>query len=900
MVARAFSAGVLVAAAGYLSTRSLIEQRTADSLLRLEEMRARVNPPVRRPTAKKPLPRHAVEHEYYTNIREGWNSRVFAFRDLVVDALKEHSQFIDLLDALRAAYMRDVVVVRDRLQAHGRDEALAALPSLDLKPLLPLFSPVNCVLKVAPCSDDAIDAAWAQVQSLEEHVAALKAMTAQAAASATAAAADLARMQRLYLREQSTTQSLTGDKKRLEAAIEASAARVASAVRLQYERDQLQAKADAMGSNVALMAAKLAAAERDRDHEMQRRSTVQVALDAATDNAAQLRVREEEATAAVSRLEATIAQLRRDRDVAHFELHQMTLKARSIEEQTRLKYAVDLQVLSSKLAEAQTAPRERLNRMGLLVEDYEMRLAPLFAAYTTARRDVQRQRMELLQLDATAKAHARALEVRAVAAEAAVSALTAQLATAATEAIERHAALARAETSLRLAPLWVCLRLRLERRRDYAFRQLLRQMASARQQAADAQVAQRVVIESDHRLELDAADRRTQAVTNQLRDVTEAMRGLEGRLQEQVLAGKVARSETHLAQRRAVELDIRCKQLETTLELRELACVAEAVVVNGAALAYEDTVAQLLRRLDRQIDIAAQDRRAASHALQVTTDRLEATAAALRDANTELQALNVRYAKCYKRLKQTTDTAKTKAKAASELALDVDALVNQIAALEQKLAGETRRGAMYVEIADSMTKVIHEQTSQLQVLTQRVHLLESITVSPEIAFSAMLQEAAARCLQCAWRARKLRRVRAFKHGIYLQEHNFAVRTLDAEWHKAAQGLHWIQVTQATAASLASLGVNAHCLLGAARWADAKADAAARMLQNTWRLRMARRARGRAVGSAERLQQEQAINQRTLRRSVLRDTISVMDVAKAHMRKLAALGVTARAPDQTRK
>ena len=89
MVARAFSAGVLVAAAGYLSTRSLIEERTADALLRIDAMRTRVNPPVRRATTKKPLPRHAVEHEYYTTVREGWNSRVLAFRSLVLDAVKQ-------------------------------------------------------------------------------------------------------------------------------------------------------------------------------------------------------------------------------------------------------------------------------------------------------------------------------------------------------------------------------------------------------------------------------------------------------------------------------------------------------------------------------------------------------------------------------------------------------------------------------------------------------------------------------------------------------------------------------------------------------------------------------------------------------------------------------------------
>ncbi|KAF0754982.1 hypothetical protein AaE_005120, partial [Aphanomyces astaci] len=59
-----------------------------------------------------------------------------------------------LLDKLRMAYMRDVVVVKDRLWKHGirTDAELAALPSADFKPLLPLFSPAESFLRVRPCT----------------------------------------------------------------------------------------------------------------------------------------------------------------------------------------------------------------------------------------------------------------------------------------------------------------------------------------------------------------------------------------------------------------------------------------------------------------------------------------------------------------------------------------------------------------------------------------------------------------------------------------------------------------------------------------------------------------------------------------------------------------------------
>ena len=70
--------------------------------------------------------------------------------DVLRDQLHRRTQ---LLEDLRTAYMHDIIVVRDRLFAHGLgpDEALRALPSIDLKPHLPLFSPTNAALRISPC-----------------------------------------------------------------------------------------------------------------------------------------------------------------------------------------------------------------------------------------------------------------------------------------------------------------------------------------------------------------------------------------------------------------------------------------------------------------------------------------------------------------------------------------------------------------------------------------------------------------------------------------------------------------------------------------------------------------------------------------------------------------------------
>ncbi|ETV96352.1 hypothetical protein H310_10511 [Aphanomyces invadans] len=89
MVVRAFGTGVLAAAGAYWSVRTLVQERTGDSMLRLGEMRNRLNPPLRQKTKKVVIAPYAVEHEYYTAVREGWNSGVLALRKNVIEFFDE-------------------------------------------------------------------------------------------------------------------------------------------------------------------------------------------------------------------------------------------------------------------------------------------------------------------------------------------------------------------------------------------------------------------------------------------------------------------------------------------------------------------------------------------------------------------------------------------------------------------------------------------------------------------------------------------------------------------------------------------------------------------------------------------------------------------------------------------
>ncbi|KAF0684049.1 Aste57867_23970 [Aphanomyces stellatus] len=89
MVLRAFGTGLLVSAGGYWTLHTLVQTRTGDSMLRLGELRNRLNPPLRQKTTKAAVPPYAVEHEYYTAVREGWNSGVLAFRANVLEFFDE-------------------------------------------------------------------------------------------------------------------------------------------------------------------------------------------------------------------------------------------------------------------------------------------------------------------------------------------------------------------------------------------------------------------------------------------------------------------------------------------------------------------------------------------------------------------------------------------------------------------------------------------------------------------------------------------------------------------------------------------------------------------------------------------------------------------------------------------
>jgi hypothetical protein len=65
-----------------------------------------------------------------------------------------------VIDAIRKAYLRDVVTVKHELLQSEQDAGYRAsestqlvhrVPSLDLRPTLELFAPAECSLRVRPC-----------------------------------------------------------------------------------------------------------------------------------------------------------------------------------------------------------------------------------------------------------------------------------------------------------------------------------------------------------------------------------------------------------------------------------------------------------------------------------------------------------------------------------------------------------------------------------------------------------------------------------------------------------------------------------------------------------------------------------------------------------------------------
>ncbi|EQC32425.1 hypothetical protein SDRG_10165 [Saprolegnia diclina VS20] len=920
MVARAFSAGVLVAAAGYLSTRALIEERTADALLRIDAMRTRVNPPVRRATTKKPLPRHAVEHEYYTNVRESWNSRVLAFRGLVLDAVKQTNRSNDvvdvlrdqlhrrtqLLDDLRTAYMHDVIVVRDRLFAHGLDpdEALRALPSIDLTPHLPLFSPTNAALRISPCKacggsvvmlrtdDEALKIAADKVAALEAQVGSLRHARIEADAAAAAATTELAQMQRMFLKEQAAHRSVGDAKKRLEAKLVAMGTRVAEATQVAFDLKQQTTKTEAIRAAHDVLAKALGTTERARDAALLQCAATRETLATAKIELSAAQEREADLQGRLHQLEATHEVAKQRHDQVRLELHQMTQRVRLIEEQTKLTYLVELNVLTRKLGEARESLRRLQDTTSMQLEDYAMRLSPLAAALAIAHETITQLNTALLaQTEVASRASIDEQSEHERVAATSASALALIRAECQDKLEHLRVELAITKRALCLQRLRYYFSRTCQQLISFPFVQLLRHTVTAlRERLAfllQAQATKDIAMaHTTKELEQTRA-----SLQEHLRDVTETNRSLARRVEELSTQGKAQRTETYTAQRRTVELQVQTAQQAAELEVRALALVQAQNDADVAAMTYEDCVASLLRRRESQLQAFVLERQHASIARHALESRLDDASRALQQVQTEHGALRHRYAKCYKRLKMATETAKAKTNAVGELADDLALYGNHMCALEAKLAAETRRGTMYVEMVDNLTKVLHEQTQEEVVLHQRLHRLERASSTDALDFEAARRVTAAKVVQCAWRAKRVRAKHALTIGIQRQKLTLQLASLQASQDAAVQGLHWLAAAEANASTLQTLGVDASFLADAPRWDDAKREAAAISIQSAWRCRRAKRGRLPApLGSPQRIAREQHDRAQALRQASRHESLVALDVAKLHMQKLAACGV----------
>ena len=200
-------------------------------------------------------------------------------------------------------------------------------------------------------------------------------------------------------------------------------------------------------------------------------------------------------------------------------------------------------------------------------------------------------------------------------------------------------------------------------------------------------------------------------------------------------------------------------------------------------------------------------------------------------------------------------------------------------------------GTMYVEMVDNLTKVLHEQTQEEVVLHQRLRRLERASSNDALDFDAARRATAAKVVQCAWRAKRVRAKQALTIGIQRKKLTQQLATLQASQDAAVQGLHWLAAAEANASTLQTLGVDAGFLADAPRWDTTKRDAAATSIQSAWRCRRAKRGRLFApLGSPQRIAQEQHDRAHALRQASRHESLVALDVAKLHMQKLAACGV----------
>ncbi|ETV81747.1 hypothetical protein H257_05339 [Aphanomyces astaci] len=721
-----------------------------------------------------------------------------------------------LLDKLRMAYMRDVVVVKDRLWKHGirTDAELAALPSADFKPLLPLFSPAESLLRVRPCTTcgggaDLIqcnDEAWTKAeiaaQVATQQLATVKAAKDKSDGALAAMTDDAATLSRMLVKEQKVTAFLQDEQKRLKGKLDAMAAArsthhasmEATVVRLQHTVAQLETAATT-ADRTAATADHTAATAKAELKQCQDAHVAAMAM-AADEMDSQKREWQRKVDRCNERQAKAADMIQTlQRDIERFEA-----AAAAMETRVELKHLQDLNAMSGNWQREVEAHALTKQRSMDAMADLERRLKDALAAIEPTRAQLADTRQQLLQ---------RTRELDAATAQ--YTALDELFRTKTRvwqttyDEMDGHW-----RGTLKLVQ---CrgLRWRLHFQAQvmqYAtwchwLRHVLvhskalwgQQRAKLEQGLADKQVAYRDLERSVHELH------------DQRREVRELTRALEDKLRSATEALKQRTFDHAMANRNVVRAECAISRLELQVQTLTSALERQWEVSGGMLMAAEEAATRHVEagHVWQATYLDARDEWTAA------AREMEAKAGLLMDdvecARRQRQAAEAKTTKCLARLKVIQSCLDDKTFECMTWQQDMAALSADMVSLQQKLTCEHRRVAMYDDMVDNLTNVLRDQQQRQDDNERTIRALrpdESTTTSMD--FKWMEATCAATSIQMTWRGWRAQRSRPLKKGIHLMEANHVVQLTHDGRRAHLQRLRLVQATRATAAALADGGL----------------------------------------------------------------------------------------------
>ncbi|ETV96350.1 hypothetical protein, variant 1 [Aphanomyces invadans] len=849
-----------------------------------------------------------------------------------------------LLDELRAAYIRDVVVMKDRLWKHGirTDAELHALPSADVKPLLPLFSPAESLLRIRPCATcgggaDLIrcnEEAWMKAemaaQVAMQQLATMKAAKDNVDEALATMTEDAATFRRMLAKEQKLTAFLQDEKKRLKGKLDAMAARAthhatteSTVVHLETMVAKLQTAAAAADMAVSQLKAELTQTQAEHAIAMQT---------AAAAAAAELETQWKDWQRKFDRCEERQVKAGQviqslERDVERFEN-----AAAEIETRVELRHMQDLNALSLKWQREVDAHAATKQRMTNAMADLEQRLQDAVVALLPAQEQLAATRQQLDE---------RTRERDASMAQ--YTTLDDLFRTKTKLWQTKYDEMDGQWRSTVKLTTWRSVRWRVHLQailKQYAAWCLWLQHVIRQSKAVWRQ--QRAKMEgllSDQQDAYRRLERSMQSYEDQRREARELARSLEDKLRIATDTLKQRTLEHAMANRNVVRAECTIRQLEVQVQTLTSALESQWEVSGGMLMAAEEAAARHIEagRAWQATYLDARDEWAAE------THVWEAKVARLQDdverARRERHAAEGKTVKFLERLKLTQACLEEKTLECMAIQQEMADVGAELVCLERKLAGEHRRVAMYDDMVDNLTNVLRDQQRRQLENERRISALQQCHGEATAAMDLewMAATCAATTIQMMWRGWRARRLRPHKKGIYLMETNHVIQTTEDGRRASVRRLHLVRATQSTTVALTELGLvdvpailaqgatsaggRARCMKRRAstasttRLGSTKATAsdgpnaietattalAAQLIQNAWksmRLRMERR--NIPLGEPGRMALESRIQTLRQQHRRMTDTLRGIGMVCRQQAQLVALKVAFRSNDKSRE